>query len=78
MRAVHESEEEEMNRNDIIGMAYEAEIKAISPKDWLCTLEKLERFAALIAAAEREACIKALEENEQFYCRDTIRARGEK
>ena len=26
---------------------------------------------------EREACIKALEGNEQFYCRDTIRARGE-
>ena len=32
----------------------------------------------LWAALEREACIKALEENEQFYCRDTIRARGEK
>ncbi len=28
------------------------------------------------AAREREACIKALEDNEQFYCRDTLLEKG--
>lgn len=37
---------------------------------------RLEHFAILVTAAEREACIKVLEANEQFYCRDTIRAGG--
>ena len=45
-----------MNREDIIRMAREAGLfvhKEVQPE--------LERFAALVAAAEREACAKLLE-----------------
>ncbi len=49
-----------MTRDDIIRMAREA------GDDWDSTLpsdkEFLERFAALVAAAEREACAKVCEE----------------
>ena len=47
----------------------------------------LERFAALVAAAEREACAKVCEDIDTEYegedvlatwCADAIRARGEK
>ena len=65
-----------MTREDIIRMAREANIKQAIEKPHLLMVHELERFAALVAAAEREACIKALEANEQFYCRDTIRARS--
>lgn len=68
----------DMSREDVIRMAREA--GAID--QMIVDKFFLERFydAAFRAGAEaeREACIKALEENEQFYCRDTIRARGEK
>lgn len=48
------------------------------------TPETLERFAALVAAAEREACAKVCEEQAREpecperaqYCADAIRARG--
>jgi hypothetical protein len=66
-----------MTSDDIIRMAREAGGSREDPSD-LLTLDILERFAELVAAAEREECIKALEANEQFYCRDTIRARGKK
>lgn len=42
-----------MNREDIIAMAREANLEGYP--------EELERFAALIAAAEREACAKVCE-----------------
>ena len=45
-----------MNREDIIRMAWEA-----STTDFCYfpqTISELERFAALVAAAEREACAK--------------------
>jgi hypothetical protein len=48
-----------MNQDDIICMAREA-----STTSWCympTTLAELERFAALVAAAEREACAKMLE-----------------
>ena len=35
-------------------------------EDWSCELSQFERFAALVAAAEREACAKVCEE-EAFY-----------
>jgi hypothetical protein len=44
-------------------------------------VEQLERFAALVAAAEREACAKVCEEpgwNAANWCAKQIRARGEK
>jgi hypothetical protein len=43
-------------------------------------VEILERFATLVAAAEREACAKVCEEpgwNAAKWCADRIRARGQ-
>ena len=75
-----------MNREDIIRMAREANI--LEPVDLLesnqwrqDTIRELERFASLVAAAERGACAKVCEE---FYsiegiaqnCAAAIRARG--
>ena len=47
-----------MNREDIIRMAREARFEEISEDsgDWICFTEEIEKFAALVAAAEREAC----------------------
>ena len=45
----------QMNRDDIIRMAREAGGSTDDPSD-LLTIANLERFAALVAAAEREAC----------------------
>jgi len=62
----------------IIEMAHEAGI--IHPE---MVDKTLERFAALVAAAEREACAKACEEVgvwpslEPKHCADAIRARGQ-
>ena len=44
-----------MNPEDIIRMAREVEIEPNSYQGWL-GIEQLERFAILVAAAEREAC----------------------
>ena len=84
-----------MNRDDIIRMAREAGLHApegrtyilsptIHPDDDLS--EYLERFAALVASAEREACAKAVETIETYekiekacfkFAAKTIRARGQ-
>ena len=83
-----------MNKEDIIKLAREACDQA-PREDWNSTAwvfgdETLERFAALVAAAEREACAKVCEileaEDDSFYaefsgaidCAAAIRARGEK
>lgn len=76
-----------MTREELIRMAREVGL-------WLCVTdmfpEELERFAALIAAAEREACAEVCDEMELQYwrsaedqsnftpvdCADAIRARG--
>ena len=53
-----------MNRDDIIRMAREAGAIPIhrKPKEFAVVgNEAIERFAALVAAAEREACAKLLE-----------------
>ena len=50
-----------MNREDIIRMAREAGFEVYETDVWITDgwwLEELERFAALVAAAEREACAK--------------------
>lgn len=47
-----------MNRDDIIRMAHDAgmtPISHVSTADVICSRTSLERFAALVAAAEREA-----------------------
>ena len=59
-----------MNREDIIRMAREAGGADISMNGWTSwvgtgTTEFLERFAALVASAEREACVQIVE-NEAF------------
>ena len=50
-----------MDKNDIIEMAQDAGARIESPIRWLMTQEELERFATLIAAAERDACAKVCE-----------------
>jgi hypothetical protein len=50
-----------MTRDDIIRMAREARFEQIAGDDWVCFTEEIERFAALVAAAEREACAKEAE-----------------
>ena len=64
-----------MNREDIIRMAREAGI--IHPE---MVDKTLERFAALVASAEREACAKIGDDHPSWSSRmysATIRARGQ-
>jgi hypothetical protein len=50
-----------MTSEDIIRMAREANIKQAIETPHLLMVHELERFAALVAAAEREACAKVCE-----------------
>ena len=56
-----------IDRDNIIRMAREAGLAALL-RDTQKTHEALERFAALVAAAEREACAETLDRNAQV-CR---------
>ena len=85
-----------MNRDDIIRMAREIGLEHREAAEELNSpycdgiyLDDLERFAALVAAAEREACAKVCDDKakETFsgqcqvwgdYFARVIRARGEK
>jgi hypothetical protein len=57
-----------------------------APSDWdsgdfVISPEEIERFAALVAAAEREACAKVCDDNhweDHRLFADAIRARGQK
>ena len=49
-----------MNREDITRMAQEAGLIGHTPKPW-SHRESVERFAALVASAEREAIAKMVE-----------------
>jgi len=69
-----------MNREDIIRMAREV---GLDPDLWNYT-DAFERFAALVAAAEREACARVCEDIDTEYegedvlatwCAAAIRAR---
>jgi hypothetical protein len=79
-----------MTRDDITRLAREAGLPAflypelIAETDW----KLIERFAALVAAAEREACVRVCEENADddtegewdsacISCANHIRARGQ-
>jgi hypothetical protein len=83
-----------MNREEITRMAQEAgfEWDLIDDDEgqiWYISADGLQRFAALVAAAEREACAKVCEEvaeavtyqrNSQAAadkCAEAIRARGQ-
>jgi len=63
---------ESMNKEDIIRMAREAGI--IHPE---MVDKTLERFATLVASAEREACAKQLDALGCDHCATAIRARGQ-
>ena len=75
-----------MNRDDIIRLAREAQGEALNHGMWSMHTEDLERFADLIAAAEREACARVCEarymgdnnreDMEAKRCAAAIRARG--
>ena len=69
-----------MNQEDIIRMAREAQLVYGSDEK---PLESVTRFAALVAAAEREACaqvVEAIERNGAWVTKEeaaaAIRARG--
>lgn len=53
-----------MNRDDIIRMAREAGLHIATDHDWMpiIALAYAEKFAALVAAAEREECAKVCDE----------------
>ena len=53
-----------MTRDDILQMAHEAAFqqRLNTPREWWMLTENIERFAALVAAAEREACAKVCED----------------
>ena len=76
-----------MTRDDIIRMARESGECQLSDRQFvLHGLEQITRFAALVAAAEREACAKVCDEVEASpeykavvkLCAAAIRARGDK
>ena len=75
-----------MNRDIVIALAREAGCKPFrSPKHWddvqvFATPDVLERFAALVAAHERERCAKVCEEEADRvaeHCALAIRGRKE-
>ena len=68
-----------MNREDIIRMAREAGLHIATDVYWMpiIGLEYAERFAALVASAEREACAKQLDALGCDHCATAIRARGQ-
>lgn len=76
-----------MNRDDIIHMARESELLTTTEKGYQIWMpDNLERFVALVAAAEREACARVCEVHGSMAkhavwmaeeCAALIRARGE-
>ena len=75
-----------MNREDIIRMARETGVEWLMHNQFY--KDHLQHFAALVAAAEREACAKVCEDNADdlsegdwdsacINCADNIRARGQ-
>ena len=79
-----------MTRDDIIRMAFEVSDGVLSydaEGRWILSEQEATRFAALVAAAEREACAKVCdargigdhnrEDQEAKRCAEAIRARGE-
>ena len=70
-----------MTRDDIIRMAFEVSDGVLSydaEGRWILSEQEATRFAALVAAAEREACAKVCEAYEFTPAAAAIRARGER
>lgn len=75
-----------LNRDDIIRMAKEASFHCGPNEVYVGgynSTEDLERFANLVAAAEREACIKAIKDIDDYQspaypeCIEAIQTRGQ-
>jgi len=70
-----------MTRDEIIRMMREAcdtdKVDAWRNGFWTITQEELERFAALVAAAEREACIQKIREELDQAERNSMRLEGQ-
>jgi hypothetical protein len=64
-----------MNRDDIIRLAEEAGVHEGGAANWV-NGNRWEQFAALVAAAEREACAKVCDARNAAYCAFAIRERG--
>jgi len=68
-----------MTPEEVIRLAREADLatedEILMNLEWTGTQEDLERFAALIAAHEREACAAFLESGFDSVCAAAIRAR---
>jgi poly-gamma-glutamate capsule biosynthesis protein CapA/YwtB (metallophosphatase superfamily) len=63
---------------DHINMLLNVSITASNTQVWTITQEQLERFAALVAAAEREACIDIVSmHGGSVEIEAAIRARGQ-
>lgn len=56
-----------MNREDIIRMAQDAQMPFYWRTGEITYLDNLKRFAALVASAEREACVKIVEDEAYQY-----------
>jgi hypothetical protein len=56
-----------VSRDDVIRMAHDSGLHIATDVNWMPIVgfEYLERFAALVAAAEREACAKVCEDGVQ-------------
>lgn len=76
-----------MNRDDVIRMATEAGLLEPGYIHGNTVIAELERFAALVAAAEREECARVVDAKEKYIylwtnttylieCAAAIRARG--
>jgi len=69
-----------MTQDEMIEMARQAQMPFYWRTGEITYLDKLERFAALVASAEREACAKIGDDHPSWSSRmysATIRARGQ-
>ena len=62
--------------DNIMRMARQCKMQYHYPTGEIVGLEKLEQFAAMIAAIEREACAQIADEAGPYTAADLIRARG--
>jgi len=67
-----------MTRDDIIKMAKEAKLPYEYDTGRVVHLKELERFAELVAAAEREACAKVYNTPQEFVLTQTNVGIGER
>ena len=81
-----------MTDKDIIEMAQKAGLHLAADVNWMpiISLKYAEKFAELVAAHEREACVKVCDKEQEFIasggpyvfsarrCATNIRARGDK